>query len=541
MKRIIFLLVIIVGIASFLRLYHLGGVPISPDWDEAALGYNAYSILLTERDEYGNFLPVILTSFDDYKPALYAYLAIPAIYIFDLNAFSVRLPSALMGIMAVMGTFFLTRQLLNLQNSTSKRINYISLLATGLFAISPWHIQFSRVAFEANIALTLCIWGLYFFLLGLRKPIFLSASAIFYGLSINAYHSPRLFVPLFLLGLSIVFYKNLFKQKKYLLISIIVGMFFLIPFLALFTQGQSQKITARYSATNIFNIQQEKSQKESIIKKSSVQYSLFASPIPAGLIEIAHGYLSHFSLRWMFITGDNDRHHAPSTGLLYIWELSFMLLGIISIFFSSKKARQVFFLWFLLAPIPAAFTSEVPHAVRTLIWLPSLQIAVALGIETAYVFLRRFSMVKQVVVITFFLAVVIFSFIQYYQLYFTHMNLESSRFWQFGYEHAVNFVEQNKSKYKNVYVSNQLEQPYIFFLFYLRYDPKLYLAAGGTKNSDKQAFDKFEFGKIDWSKKKQNKNALYILGPYESKISPIRKVVHTIRYFDASEAIVFAE
>ena len=62
-------------------------------WDEASLGYNAYSILKTGRDEYGTFLPIIFKSFGDYKPGLYVYLCLPFVYILGLNELSVRLPS----------------------------------------------------------------------------------------------------------------------------------------------------------------------------------------------------------------------------------------------------------------------------------------------------------------------------------------------------------------------------------------------------------------------------------------------------------------
>ena len=87
-KKIILLLTLIIIVASILRLWQLSKVPSSPDWDEVALGYNAYSIMQTGRDEYGKFLPIILRSFDDYKPALYAYLAMPTISIFGLSVFS---------------------------------------------------------------------------------------------------------------------------------------------------------------------------------------------------------------------------------------------------------------------------------------------------------------------------------------------------------------------------------------------------------------------------------------------------------------------
>ncbi|PIZ96558.1 MAG: 4-amino-4-deoxy-L-arabinose transferase, partial [Candidatus Levybacteria bacterium CG_4_10_14_0_2_um_filter_36_16] len=72
-KKISFIILfVIIVLAAVIRLWQLGVVPPSPDWDEASLGYNAYSIMTTGKDEYGKFLPFILRSFDDYKPALYA-------------------------------------------------------------------------------------------------------------------------------------------------------------------------------------------------------------------------------------------------------------------------------------------------------------------------------------------------------------------------------------------------------------------------------------------------------------------------------------
>ncbi len=136
------------------------------DWDEAALGYNAYSIIQTGKVEYGKSLPSVLQSFSDYKPALYAYLVIPTIAIFDLNTFAVRLPSAIFGILTVLATYFFVKELF-----LSRRD--IALASAFLLAISPWHIQFSRIAFEANVGMALNVFGVLFFLKGLKKPIFL--------------------------------------------------------------------------------------------------------------------------------------------------------------------------------------------------------------------------------------------------------------------------------------------------------------------------------------------------------------------------------
>ena len=101
------ILALILLLGSSLRLWHLGKTPISPNWDEVALGYNAFSIAKTGHDEFGKFMPTILRSYDDYKPALYAYLIIPAYEAFGLNVFAVRLPSAIFGILTILGVYFL--------------------------------------------------------------------------------------------------------------------------------------------------------------------------------------------------------------------------------------------------------------------------------------------------------------------------------------------------------------------------------------------------------------------------------------------------
>ena len=75
----------IVLLAIFLRFYQLGKNPPHLNWDEAALGYNAYSLLSTGRDEYGKSFPLSFRSFDDYKPPLYVYLTIPSVAVFGLN------------------------------------------------------------------------------------------------------------------------------------------------------------------------------------------------------------------------------------------------------------------------------------------------------------------------------------------------------------------------------------------------------------------------------------------------------------------------
>src|SRR5579864_5348125 len=103
MKRNSILLILIVIVAAFLRFYQLGTNPPSLTWDEVSWGYNAYSLGIDGRDEFGRFLPLnYLESFGDFKPPVYAYLDSIPIKVFGLNEFATRFPSAFLGTLTVL-------------------------------------------------------------------------------------------------------------------------------------------------------------------------------------------------------------------------------------------------------------------------------------------------------------------------------------------------------------------------------------------------------------------------------------------------------
>jgi 4-amino-4-deoxy-L-arabinose transferase-like glycosyltransferase len=161
MKKILFLLII--ASAFFLRVYHVTVVPPALSWDEVAIGYNAYSILKTGKDEHGRFLPVdTFISYGDYKPPLAIYATLPFVAIFGLGDLAVRLPAALFGTLTVLLTYFLVGELF--------RRDGLALLCMGILAISPWHINISRGGFEANIALCFVVLGTWLALSARTHP-----------------------------------------------------------------------------------------------------------------------------------------------------------------------------------------------------------------------------------------------------------------------------------------------------------------------------------------------------------------------------------
>ncbi|MCX6793778.1 MAG: glycosyltransferase family 39 protein [Candidatus Gottesmanbacteria bacterium] len=534
MKKTIIILSFIMLIASGLRFYKLGEVPISPDWDEAALGYNAYSILKTGRDEYGTFLPLSIRSFDDYKPPLYVYLTVPAVALFGLSVWSTRFPSAIMGVLAVLGTYFLVKELL--------KKNKYALLSAFLLAISPWSIQFSRIAFEANIGVTLNIWAVTAFLAGLKRRIFLPVAAVLFALGMYAYHSERIFLPLLIIILVFVYRRELFVKEhtKSLIFSVILGIVVVAPLIpVVFNQTALLRLRGTSSFTDkttllardITKLEADQRVGDRIGQLLDNRRIVFAKTVAAG-------YLSHFSFKWLFLTGDNQRHHAPDMGLLYLWELPFLLYGIYRVLkYMKGPMRAVLVGWLLIAPLAASPTTGLPHAVRTLVFLPVFGVFTAVGIVDAIRLKRFLSYVVVAGVVLF----AVFNFAYYLDMYFIQQNPEISEYWQYGYKDAVAFTQKIKAKYQKVVVSTTLEQSYMFFLFYTKYDPSIYLAGGGTQSGSFEEannhFDKYEFRKIDWPNERRDGTILFVGDP---KDMPHGNVMN-YTFLDGKPAIEMAD
>lgn len=535
-------LVFIIVLAAGLRLWRLGEVPISPDWDEVSLGYNAYSIAQTGRDEYGRLLPFVLRSYNDYKPALYSYLIIPFLSFFDLGVLAVRLPSALFGIAAVIATYFFVMELCKRKD--------IALLSTFFLAISPWHIQFSRVAFESSVGMALNLFVGLFFLKGLKKPWLLSIAALFAGLSIYIYQSEKIFTPLLVIALVIIYHKKLISlPKKALITAFFIGLVVVLPMLLYL--GTHKQAFQRAEATSIFaNTELTRIANQRIeddLKNHDVLGLVIDTKVVVYSKIVIANYVSHSNLNWLFITGDASRHHPPGMGLLYFFEFPFLCLGIYFLLFYknalfvSKQSVLVLFVWFLLAPVPASITNDVPHAVRTLNFLPIFQIFIAVGF---WFFNKILSMkVKNFTLkasIFFILGIVgLFNFSYYYNQYFVQYNYFNAQDWQYGYAKLIPEVQKIVHNYDTVIVSDKqpMDESYMFFLFYLTYSPKKYQAE--TKTSAdfiaERGFDKYHFRKINWQYENRTSKTLFI-GVPEDFPKDI-KTLKTIYYPDGEPAM----
>lgn len=485
-KRKYFLLVLIILLATFLRFWQLGQNPPSLTWDEAAWGYNAYSLGIDGRDEFGRFLPLdYLESFGDYKPPMYAYLDVIPIKLFGLNEFATRFPSALFGVLTVLLTYFLAKRIFNNWEFTEM----IALVSSLILAISPWHIMLSRAAFEANIASFLLACSIWLFLGGVQeKRYYLPLSAISFALSLYTFNTARIVAPLLVLVLIIGFWKPLLRRKKYTLLFLILGLIFVLPILKFLLSPQAQ---LRFKEVNIFtDINVVKTSNQEIINDSSKLSRIIHNRRVGYFLSLIEHYFDNLNPSFLFIKGDgNPKFSTQDVGELYLWDLPFFVIGILFLFRRKKCVWWLIPLWLALAIIPAATARETPHALRIETSLPTFQILIALGIVELLIWLRSSKYFKLVTVA---LSLSLFVNVIYFlHGYYAHYAREFSREWQYGYKDSIAYVQSVQDKLDNIYITNAMGRPYIYYLFYTKTDPKIF-----RKDSDVRR-DNFGFVTVD--------------------------------------------
>jgi hypothetical protein len=514
-----FALIIISTLALILRVVFLHTLPPSLNWDEASHGYNAYSILMTGRDEWGEFLPAIFRAYGDYKLPLYIYSTAVSVAIFGLNEFAIRLPSALAGVGTVVFTYLLVKDLAiyglrshsGLKNTSHKtpstKHQTHALLSAFLVAVEPWSLFLSRGAFEANLALMLFVGGVFFFFKGLRIPKYYLLSAVFFGLTVWTYNSYRIFTPLMVLVLIVLHYKVLlasFKAKPLLLLtSTFLLLFLLIPMLYQLTAVSGQ---ARYGKVAIID--------EGAVANIDEQRTNFkGSPLVARLIHnkgvyflktVAGNWTAHYAPGFLFLEGGSQyQYSVQEHGLLYLVNLPFLFFGLWFVIMGAAKRKKYAWLllaWFLLSPIPASITRDSPHALRTITMLPVPMIFTAIGIVFA---LQKISNNFARSTLMIYVILVFISLITFFEKYYNTYRQEYSWAWQYGHKQAVAFTRENYDKYDKIIITKKYGEPHIFYLLYWPWDPQDYMDNDGLVRFEQtdwfwvDRFDKFYFVN-DW-------------------------------------------
>ncbi|MEN8253083.1 MAG: hypothetical protein ABFQ62_01760 [Patescibacteria group bacterium] len=480
------LLSLIFILALISRFYKLTEIPKAVAADEVALVYNGWSLITTGKDEWGKTLPLVLRSFDDNKAAIYSYLTIPGILIFDVNVLTARLPAALFGSFLPIILYFIFTKLS--KNKT------LSLLTALVVVTSPWHIEISRTAIEAGVALTLAMMSLLALLQKDKRWHW--TSVILLILSLYTYHTARLIAPIILLAA--VFFKQIKTTRKFNIILIII--FILGIFLSL-TQSSD-----RFKQISIFSDQGAKLLREEairedggLVKTNLIESRAFHNKPLSWVTSFTQSYVSNTSLSFLFLGGAQPpRVTIPETGQFLIIFLPFFIIGLGASAKNWKNFDKFVLLWLALAPIPASLTTaELPHTYRTLFMLPPIAFFIAQGLTKTFKFIKTEVVKDKKVIFWFinsgFLILMLFNFLKTWHQYRVHQQVHQPWYRQYGYKDLVDFLNTIKNK-ERITITNKEGEPYIFILLYNKITPKKFHAA----NQKRLAHKAIEAGADEW-------------------------------------------
>lgn len=539
MKKYIFLILIIV-IAFTLRIYKVTSIPPSLNWDETSIAYNAYSIMKTGKDEWGEFMPVHFKSFGEYKLPAQIYASIPGILIFGLNEFGVRITPVVYGTLTVFLLYLL------LQELYKKRT--VSLIASFLLAVSPWHIQLTRGSFESSFSLFWFILALLFLVKGLKNKKWLVASMIPFAVSVYTYNTARVFTPLFLFAITIIYRNYFLKFKSWYLISGIVFAILTAPIVPFVLSGDASARYKLVSITDDKGLIPRIEERRNLSKLPNIVTKLIHNRYTYNTFYFSQNYLAHFTPNFLFINGAGHRqHHVQGVGELYLIQAPFLLFGLYLLIKRKDESLKILLPWLLLAFIPVSMTNDsIPNALRTLIAVPVYQILTAVGIYELLLMIKNKR--SRYIVITLSVIIFLVNFVIYLNNYFVKYPINYSRDWQYGNKQVVEYIKKNQDKYDLIVFSRTYGEPHIFTLFNLEYDPAMFQNSSNLERFETfdwvrvLKFDKYYFPDLgdigtkhdDIVKANPNKKILFI--GKSSDFSENSRVLEEIKFLNGEDA-----
>ena len=529
MQKFKLFLIAVIVISASVRLYQLGSHISAAYGDEVAIAYNAYSILKTGRDEFSEFMPLQFRSWGDQKNPVYIYTVSLFQIFFGINNWSVRLPSAISGILAVYLTYHITLILINTTNPQSNQsvAKSIALIAALLLALNPWHLHISRGGYEANMALTLGLGGILFLLrwLKLQQKVdqpWLAKNTILplmlFGFASYTYYTTKMFIPLIafwilLWGSCIVWVSrpNLNIKKTILSATIfLLGLFVIsIPYiyLALFSSGQ-----ARFASINIFantGVAQRVNEERGFWQGPAWLGELVINKPIMWARDFTHYFLDNLGVLYWYVFGDSTlRYTIGNHGVFYTFEAPFFILGLMFMFSYNKRLWLFLVSWLIIAVLPTSFVGK-SYSLRSLAMLPVPMIFVAYGVVHSLLYLNSISKklankFSKMLAISFcatpsflFVLSAINFLLRYSYAYPTY-----GYYWYDGiFKDIYQYTKEREEQVDNILITNHFGKAQLYYAYYNTTDPSYYQQQSrANQDSNTQELvklDKYYFGDIN--------------------------------------------
>lgn len=425
-KRHLVILLLVLFVAAFLRFYNLGSIPAGLHGDAASQGYNAFSLLNSSKDRFGEPFPVLFRSLGSYQPPIYTYLTTIPVSIFGNTPMAARFISAFSGILLSLITFLFFRAFFPSKPG-------LALFGGALVAIAPWSVFFSRLAVEANLALVIFASSILLYWRSLKNPSLFITACLLLGLSTHAYYSERLLAVLFLPLYLLIFRKFWLHQKRWAILGLVIFILTQVPHFSMVTSGAYIRRFDQVSGSGMDN------------------------------------YLVYYSLPNLFFDSDSNLGRTmPGLSVFYGWMVVPLIFGIRELVLGkvTKEAGKILGLLLILTPIPAALTGDLFYPLRVLDFLWVLTLIIAIGLYSIYAYLKVNTAKIGLVVI-----LALYSIFSLYISYFILFKYEKAE--NYGYAY-VKLAEKLKGyKDKEVIIDSARDLGIGVRMAYLtRFDPR---------------------------------------------------------------------
>lgn len=470
-KKFILLFALLL-IGTFLRFWRLGSLPVIMHRDEAAIGYNAFALAETGRDERGQPWPVNFKSFGDYKLPGMVYTVMATIKFFGLTATAVRLPTATASVLSLLAMYWLSREM-----GWSKRT---SLIAMGFLTLSFFHIAQARNAYEPMVGLLFSLSGFASWLAGPRNWRWYLISLLLYLVGSLFYNLPFLLMPILYVISWVIANPPISSRKLFTMatkIWPIVGLVTLVVVLSLLFQS---------SNLGKSNITIFKSDEIIKISENSIHATLVGG-VPSRIsrlingtgfistVQFFKGYFEVFNPVYIFFTGDaNLWHNLRSIGLGNhnpVLIIPFLMGIYVLIKNGAKKQVKLLAMYLGLSPIISALTINSPVTNRLMDFNTAVVLVAAVGTSEIIVkYWRSNQIFNRLLIISIVTLYCGFFFLFGLRYYFSYNQL-MPREWNPGLNEMISLVRENQSKYDWIYITPDLDLGYIHLAFHLPFDP----------------------------------------------------------------------
>ncbi|MDQ0111109.1 hypothetical protein J2T15_000525 [Paenibacillus harenae] len=464
------LILVLFAVGALARLLYAGAIPAGFNQDEASIGYDAYAILHYGIDRNGIHLPIHLIAWGSGQNALYAYLSMPFILLFGLNELSVRAVNIVFGLVGMIAFYMIAKQLFKQKEAAGT--------AMFLIAICPWHMMMSRWALESNLFPTLVLLAVLFLFKSIHQPRWFTLFAITIAISLYAYGTAYFFVPVFVLGVLILFIARKKIKLRTLLLNIGIMVVLGLPILLFLLINRLGKGTIE---TWLFSIPKltvpRVEQVSSVFQGNALQNAIrHLDQLIQVLVNQSDGLL------WNAI---------PPYGYMYPIALPLMVVGLyavcVKIGSGLRTEQAIIAIWGITAVLMSLITDININRIN-IVFFPLVLLTVA-----GLMWLK--GQIKHALPVA--LAAFAVFFVMFCGNYFVDYPKKAGPMFYESFGDAVRYASDQTDG--TIYVTNNVNMPYIYVLFYERIDPHTFLdtvvySNPGAPFQFVSSFGRYEFG-----------------------------------------------